>query len=182
MKIYKKIISFIFILLLNNAIYSSEMIIGEEKIEPGINIIFEGAIKDDVAPSDFFLSESGTDVHLEALINWSNDAPNGSPKGGFIPYLNVEAQVKNKRTKMKKKFSLTPHINISDNFHYAINIKLPGRIDDKYDITFNIFPPREGKLGYHFDWRESYNYPLIQPFSYVYEDLNFKEIALSKRR
>lgn len=182
MKIYKKIISFIFILFLNNSIYSSEMIIGEEKIEPGINIIFEGAIRDDVAPSDFFLSESETDVHLEALINWSNDAPNGSPKGGFIPYLNVEAHVKNKRTKIEKKFLLTPHINISDNFHYAINIKLPGRIDDKYDITFTIFPPIEGKLGYHYDWIESYYYPLIQPFSYDYEDLNFKEIAVSKRR
>ncbi|MED5437415.1 MAG: hypothetical protein VX806_04775 [Pseudomonadota bacterium] len=54
MKIYKKIISFILILFLNNSTYSSEMIIGEEKIEPGINIIFEGAIKDDIAPSDFF--------------------------------------------------------------------------------------------------------------------------------
>ena len=104
MKIYKKIILFIFIIFLNNSICSSEMIIGKEKIEPGINIIFEGAIKDDVAPPDFFLSESGTDVHLEALINWSNDAPSGSPKGGFIPYLNVDAHVKNKRTKIKEHF------------------------------------------------------------------------------
>jgi len=182
MKIYKKIILFIFILFLNNPIYSSEMIIGEEKIEPGIIIIFEGAIKDDVAPSEFFLSESKTDVHLEALINWSNKAPNGSPKGGFIPYLNVEAHVINKRTKTEKKFSLKPHINISDNFHYAKNIKLPGRIDDNYHITFTIFPPKKGELGYHYDWRESYDYPLIQPFSYNYKDLNFKELASSKRR
>ena len=32
-----------------------EMVIGQEKIDPGINLIFEGAIKDDVFPSSNFV-------------------------------------------------------------------------------------------------------------------------------
>ena len=35
--------------------FSDEMIIGKEKILPGINLIFEGAIKDHIEPEDKIL-------------------------------------------------------------------------------------------------------------------------------
>ena len=71
---------------------------------------------------------------------------------------------------------------MSDNFHYASNIKLPGKIDDNYNIEFFIYPPKEGIIGYHYDWVNEGNYPLILPVSYKYKNLNFKKIANSKRR
>ena len=39
-----------------------EMIIGESSIKPGIDLIFEGGIKDDVQGTKFFLNENETDV------------------------------------------------------------------------------------------------------------------------
>ena len=47
-----------------------EMILGEETIENGINLVFEVAIKDDVSPSNFFGNEENSDIHLEVL-SWT---------------------------------------------------------------------------------------------------------------
>ena len=46
----KKIIHFLLILNLS-LVFSQELIIGEETVDPGIVFIFEGAIKDHVIPS-----------------------------------------------------------------------------------------------------------------------------------
>ena len=48
-----------------------ELIIGEEKVDPGIVFIFEGAVKDNIYPSSSHLSESQADVHIEARVNLS---------------------------------------------------------------------------------------------------------------
>ena len=47
-----------------------ELVIGEERVEPGIVFIFEGAIKDLVMPMSMHLSENETHVHIEARVNW----------------------------------------------------------------------------------------------------------------
>ena len=60
----------------------SEMLIGTGSIQPGVDLIFEGGVKDDIMPNEFYLSENETDIHLEVLANWSNDSPDGSPLGG----------------------------------------------------------------------------------------------------
>ena len=46
--------------ILTFTLYSSaqELIIGEERIEPGLIFIFEGAIKDHVSPSSMHLRKS----------------------------------------------------------------------------------------------------------------------------
>ena len=50
-------------------VFSQELVIGEERIEPGIKIIFEGAIKDIVFPRENNLDEEKTNVHIEARVN-----------------------------------------------------------------------------------------------------------------
>ena len=70
---------------------------------------------------------------------------------------------------------------MSDNLHYAQNIKLPGRIDESYKVTFEINPPDKSELGIHYDWNEEVGF-FIQPTTFSYHNLNFKDIALSSRR
>ena len=159
---------------------SEEMIFGKEIINEDMIIIFEAAPKDTIFPEGNFLKESETDIHIEMLINWSSTNTKGSPVGGFIPYLNVIAKVANKNG-MSKSYKLTPHLNISDNFHYAQNIKLPGEIDDIYDVTIEIAPPKENELGIHFDWKKKHKI-LIDRKTFKYKNLSFKEIALKSRR
>ena len=105
------LIGFIFV---SNA---QELIIGEERIKPGIIFIFEGAIKDNVSPNSFHLEENQTNVHIEARVNWdTQNVPKGTPLGGFIPYLHITAQIINEKTSLSTFVDLTAHINLIDNF------------------------------------------------------------------
>ena len=115
-----------------------EMVIGEETISPGINLIFEGAIKDDVSPAYKFGKESTSDIHLEVLSTWNENAPRGSNEGGFVAYLEVSAKILNENNGSYKNIRLLPHINMSDNLHYALNTKLPGKRDDLYLSLIHI--------------------------------------------
>ena len=159
---------------------SEELIFGKESLPNGINIIFEAAPKDTIFPEKYFLNENRTDIHIEMLINWSDKGPSGSPNGGFIPYLDVSATIQSSKGKVIN-VKLTPHLNISDNLHYAQNIKLPGSIDDNYDVTIYISPPKDEELGIHYDWKEKYEF-LLKQTKFEYRDLSFKEIALKSRR
>lgn len=160
----------------------SEMLIGTGSIQPGVDLIFEGGVKDDIIPNEFYLSENETDIHLEVLANWSNDSPDGSPLGGHVAYLNVSATVINEADGITETHILTPHVNMADNLHYAKNIKLPGEIDQEYTVIFEILPPKMGDLGMHFDWREKVDSSLINGQKFEFKNLDFKEIALSERR
>ena len=76
-----------------------ELVIGEERVEPGIVYIFEGAIKDHVMPMSMHLSENETHVHIEARVNWdSKNVPKGTVPGGFVPYMYINAKVINEKT------------------------------------------------------------------------------------
>ena len=121
----RKIILLIFVTV---NLYSQELIIGEERVEPGIVFIFEGAVKDEVYPMSVNLLENQTSVHIEARVNWdTKKIPEGTPGGGFIPYLKISSIVTNQSTGLKTFVDLLPHINLIDNFHYARNISLPGK-------------------------------------------------------
>jgi len=166
--------------ILNLSLIAEEMIFGEEMLQNGIKVIFEAAPKDIVYPEDYFLKENETDIHIEMLINWSEESPTGSPAGGFIPYLDVIAIVRNKDGKSVK-VKLTPHLNITDNFHYAQNIKLPGKIDDLYEVVIEIIPPKNEELGIHFDWNQNYGI-LLEKQKFIYTNLSFQDIAKQSRR
>ena len=114
------ILTTILSIVISNSLISQELIIGEERVKPGIIFIFEGAIKDIVYPENYNLAEELTDIHIEARVNWdTQNIPEGTPAGGFIPYLKINAVVTNQRTDLKTYIDLTPHINLVDNFHYA---------------------------------------------------------------
>lgn len=161
-----------------------EMVIGEEYVKPGIDFIFEGAIKDHVMPLSQNLAEHKTDVHIEARVNWSAEGkvPEGTPRGGFVAYLKINAEVVNQKTKETTFVTLTPHINLIDNLHYARNISLPGEKGDKYTVTFFIDPPQTNDLSLHKDWVESHHPYLLQSQEFTYKDLDFKEIAEATRK
>jgi len=179
---FKYLFLFFFIIFLNSILNAEEMIIGEEKIDPGIDLIFEGAIKDNIFPEEFYLSEKKSDIHIEALATWANDGPVGSVEGGFVPYLEIKVKIINQKTLKSVSYDLVPHINLTDNFHYASNIKLPGKQDDFFEVIFDIKPPSNGRLGYHYDWRESVNKNLISKKTFIYKDQNFSKWASLSRR
>ena len=110
---------------------AQELIIGEERVSPGIKFIFEGAIKDVIFPNSINLIQELTNVHIEARVNWDDlNIPEGAVPGGFIPFLKINSLITNESTGIKTFIDLFPHINLIDNFHYARNISLPGKIDD----------------------------------------------------
>ena len=83
-------------------------------------------------------------------------------------------------TKEKSTVELTPHINLSDGFHYAENIKLPGVRSDTYKIKFTVSID-EKNLTYHNDWKELYSYPLFDEKEFEYSNLDFKKMAEAVR-
>jgi uncharacterized protein involved in high-affinity Fe2+ transport len=160
-----------------------ELVIGEERLEPGIVFIFEGAIKDDIMPGMMHLSEKETNIHIEARVNWDvKDVPAGTPTGGFIPYLHISAKLINEKTGFSTFIDLVPHINLIDNFHYARNISLPGLITDTYTVRFNIVRPTGIDLALHKDWLDTYGESLINNNSFVYKGVDFEEVAKANRR
>ena len=178
----KLLFSLLITFLVSNLSNSQELIIGKERIEPGILLIFEGAIKDHVSPNSMHLEENQTNVHIEARVNWDEkNIPPGAPKGGFIPYLHITAQIINETTKLSTFIDLTAQINLIDNFHYARNISLPGKIDDLYTVKFSIIPPTNIELAFHKDWQKKYGEPFVKDSSFTYSNVDFEEIAKASR-
>ena len=186
LKILTKMKNFIFGIasLLTFTLYSNaqELIIGEERVEPGLLFIFEGAIKDHVSPSSLHLEEKQTNVHIEARANWDTiNIPKGAPSGGFIPYLHITAQIINEKTGLSTFIDLLAHINLIDNFHYARNISLPGKIDELYTVKISVIPPTNIELALHKDWSKTYGSILFKDSSFIYNNVDFEEIAKANR-
>ena len=187
LKILTKMKKFIFgiVSILTFTLYSNaqELIIGEERVEPGLLFIFEGAIKDHVSPNSLHLEEKQTNVHIEARVNWDKiNIPKGAPSGGFIPYLHITAQIINEKTGLSTFIDLLAHINLIDNFHYARNISLPGKIDDLYTVKFSIVPPTNIELALHNDWNITYGNSLFKNSKFTYREVDFEDIAKASRK
>tara|TARA_B110000971_G_C20021450_1_gene506547 strand:- start:328 stop:873 length:546 start_codon:yes stop_codon:yes gene_type:complete len=176
-----KLIIYIF-LTVSFSLNAQELVIEEERVEPGIIFVFEGAIKDHIMPSSMHLKENQTNVHIEARVNWDiNNVPAGTPLGGFIPYLHITAKVTNEKSGLSTFIDLLPHINLIDNFHYARNISLPGAISDLYSVDFNIIPPTQIELALHNDWAKMYGKELFTAKTFKYINVDFEEIANARR-
>ena len=159
-----------------------ELIIGKEKVPPGIVFIFEGAVKDQIIPDSYHLKKHKTNVHIEARVNWDNkNIPKGTPSGGFIPYLYITATLTNESSGLQTFVDLKPHINLIDNFHYARNISLPGSVSDLYSVEFNVTPPSSIELTFHNDWVKMYGEELFSGKLFKYNGVDFEEIANASR-
>ncbi len=178
------IFTFLFLFIVSIYSFSLELVIGEEKIKPGVVLIFEAAIKDTVFPLTSNLDEAKTFIHIEARVNWDENEkniPEGTPPGGFVPYLNVSAEIYNRRTKTTQFVDLRPMINLIDNFHYARNIGYSGKDTDEYDVTFYVNPPGEYDLSYHKDFVSEYGNTVIKSQKFMYRKLKFTKIARATR-
>jgi uncharacterized protein involved in high-affinity Fe2+ transport len=163
--------------------HAQEAVFGEEVVEPGIKFTFIAAPKDAVKPNAKHLAENETDIHLEVLAGWTEGAAEaaGAPVGGFVPYLHLFASVTNEETGQTQKVSLVPHINLSDNAHYARNVALPGAPDDPYTVTFSVNPPQEFELATHRDWRQKYGDSLFEATTVTFEELQLEKVAKATR-
>ena len=172
----------IILFILNFLIAAPELVIGEKRVEPGIVFIFEGAVKDHVMPMGIHLDQNQTHVHIEARVNWDeNNIPEGTPAGGFVPYLHITAIIKNQKTGLQTFVDLVPHINLIDNFHYARNISLPGSIDDFYLVIFNVVGPTHIDLALHKDWLDTYGEKLMSDYNLSYKNIYFGDICRATR-
>ncbi|WP_103028563.1 iron transporter [Salinibacter altiplanensis] len=164
---------------------AQERVLGEEVIEPGIQLTFEAAPQDDVTPYDQNLSEEATDVHLEVLVGWSEDpdvdVPEGAARGGFVGYLQFFATLTNEATGQEKKVDFIPHLTLGDAMHYARNISLPGGPGDSYTVTMDVRPPSETEMAFHESWREAHGTPLFEARTFTYESLDLAEVAAATR-
>ena len=181
-KMKKLIFSIYILIVIGFNLNAQELVIGEERVEPGIIFVFEGAIKDQIIPLSMHLTENQTNIHIEARVNWDViDIPTGTPKNGFIPYLHITAKITNEKSGLTTFIDLLPHINLIDNFHYARNISLPGAINDLYSVDFNITPPTQIDLALHNDWVNMYGKELFKGKLFQYSDVDFEEIANASR-
>ena len=170
-------------LVLSNHANAVELVIGEKRVNPGIVFIFEGAVKDHVMPTSMHLPENQTNVHIEARVNWDEkNIPDGTPAGGFVPYLHITAKVTNQKTGLNTFIDLLPHINLIDNFHYARNMTLPGKVDDPYTVQFSVTKPSNIELALHKDWLDHYGESLMKNQVFEYKNVDFEEIAKASRR
>ena len=161
---------------------AQELVLGEEKFEPGIVLIFEGAVRDHVLPTAQHLPEDETHVHIEGRANWSADEadlPPGTPTNGFVAYIEMHAQVTNEVTGATTFVTLTPHINLIDNMHYARNMTLPGSASDLYKVRFFVNPPDPFTLALHRDWLHDPKGGdrLFMPKIFTYENVSFVDIV-----
>ncbi|WP_051141463.1 iron transporter [Salisaeta longa] len=162
--------------------HAQELVLGEEVIDPGIRFTFIGAPEGDVTPKSQNLAAIASDLHLEVLATWTEEAAVKSPAGGFIPYVRMYAQVTNERTDQTNFVTLIPHLNLSDGFHYARNIALPGRADDAYTVTFSLEPPEPSEVAYHADWREQFGSDgVFAPQTFTYENVNLLDVVEASR-
>ncbi len=164
---------------------AQELVLGEESFYPGIVLIFEGAVRDAVTPRQAHLEEELTDVHIEARANWNADEtliPEGTPPAGFVAYMNIYAQVTNQTTGKETFATLTPHLNLIDNLHYARNIALPGEQTDLYTVKFFVSPPDKHTLALHRDWLNEYGDRLFPRKEFTYENVDFFDIATAPPR
>ena len=166
---------------------AAELVIGEEKVDPGVVFIFEAAMEDHISPDGSHLPHTETDVHIEARANWDENGttvdeggtlPNGTPAGGFVAYLRIMAKITNENNPSLRAFvDVTPHINLIDNYHYARNVALPGTKNDKYTVEFTVIPPSKNELALHSDWAKSYGDSVIKEQKFTYNNVDFKAIV-----
>jgi hypothetical protein len=183
MKLFSKLLVSGLLVSVSIFVHAEELIVGKENLNKNISIIFEAAPKDTLYNNAReVLPEEKTDIHIEALVNWNDNIEiSGQIPNSFIPYLVITSEIINENTNEKSVTQLMPHINLSDGFHYAENIKLPGLRTHKYTVKF-IISIDEKNITYHHDWKKLYSYPLFDKKVFSYTNQDFKEVSEAVRK
>ena len=136
-------------LLATDAALALEYPIGKPKDVAGMEI---GAVylqPVDMEPQGDMRRASDADVHLEADVHALARNPNGYPEGAWIPFLQVQYEIRKLPSGEKIHGELMPMV-ASDGPHYGDNVRLAG--PGRYKIRYTILPPdaKENMVGHHF--------------------------------
>lgn len=87
-------------------------------------------------------------IHLEADIHATKENPQGFGAGEWIPYLNVDYKLTNKKSKETISGTFSPMV-AKDGPHYGATVILPAK--GEYELFFTINPPQSKDFGRHAD-------------------------------
>ena len=80
-------------------------------------------------PESNNLSMEQTNVHIEARVNWDiNNIPDGTPAGGFVPFLKISSIVYNQKTGLKTFIDLSKLSSVTCQKSLCFFIKLLSQV------------------------------------------------------
>ncbi|MEM7283010.1 MAG: iron transporter [Pseudomonadota bacterium] len=163
---------------LSISVAHSDVLVGEELIQPGISFKLRVTDRMEMTPDEHQLAVEKADFALVAEANWSQDheqsVPGNSPRGGFVPFLRIKVEIKNKTSGKISFVDLLPHLSMSRSMHYARNIILPDGVGDKYEVAVSVSPPDQSDLSMGEGWRGAHGARLfgVKQFKYGEVDLS----------
>ncbi len=168
----------------NKSVNAQEIELGVTELNNGVELIFEAAHSDTIIPAVQNMPVSNADIHLEVRANLEASNIFGAANGGFLPYLNVNVLIVNKRTGDSVQTILLPHINLIDGFHYARNVDLPGnpakRKRELYDLTFWVNPPDKGVVSISSDLNEALgSNEIVEKTEVKFTDVSFSSLVVA---
>lgn len=173
----------IFLLLFSSRVFGADLTIGTELIQPGIQAVFLAKQSVPMSPDKHHLGVDHSDLSVVVRLNWSKNlevsVPGDAPRGGFVPYAKVRVQITNVNSGKAVFAVLVPHVDMPNSFHYAINLGVPGGMNEKYDVSFFVDPPDKHEVSYHKDWRNARGDRLFGSQEYKYGNVSFANVSES---
>ncbi|WP_020410147.1 iron transporter [Hahella ganghwensis] len=154
------------LLMLSPSVSALEYPIGEPQEAHGLEIAAVYLQPVVMEPAMGLLAKDA-DIHLEADIQALEDNPNGLVIGSWVPYLEIEFELRKQGEDKAISGEFHPMV-ASDGPHYGANVKLNG--PGKYHLTYTIKPPVTHGMSFmrHID-RETGVMEWFAPFKVEYD-------------
>lgn len=157
-----------------------EVLVGDELIQPGVAFKVRVTNTLEMTPDKQQLTPENADFALVAEANWSRDinktVPGSSPRGGFVPFLKIKVEVKNKITGKMTFVDLLPHLSMTRSMHYARNFNLPEGTGDKYEVSVSVSPPDVSELSLGSGWRGAHGSRLFGAKEFKYGEVDLSSL------
>lgn len=119
------------------------------------------------------LSQSDSDVHIEADIHATRGNPYGFSAGDWVPYMTVEYKLENLSNGKSQSGTFMP-MSASDGPHYGGNVKMTGY--GNYRCTFTIYAPDKNGYLQHVDAETGiesrfWTQPVVVTYEFRYDGL-----------
>ena len=156
----------------------ADVLVGDEFIQPGVAFKVRVTSAIEMTPDKQQLASKKADLAVIAEAYWTRDinktVPGNSPRGGFVPFLKIKVEIKNKITGKITFIDLQPHLSMTQSMHYARNFMLPEGTGDKYEVSVSVSPPDVSELSLGADWRGAHGSRLfgVKEFKYGEVDLS----------